>query len=119
VMLHELRWARTVRGVDPAGFAGSVVTYPTPLAALAVVFTGAAPIGLAALAIALICRFWLQREVDRLAGARTGPWWLTPLRDSLSFAVFLASFFVRAVDWRGTRFRVDARGALERIEEPS
>ncbi|HEX3367569.1 bacteriohopanetetrol glucosamine biosynthesis glycosyltransferase HpnI [Phenylobacterium sp.] len=116
---HELRWARTVRGVDPAGFAGSAVTYPTPLAALATIFTGAAPIGLAALAIALICRFWLQRDVDRLAGARTGPWWLTPLRDGLSFAVFLTSFFVRAVDWRGARFRVDAQGTLERIEEPS
>ena len=112
---HELRWARTVRGVDPAGFAGSVVTYPTPLALLAIIFTGAAPIGLAALGIALICRFWLQRGVDRLAGSRTGPWWLTPLRDGLSFAVFLAAFFVRAVDWRGVRFRVDAQGTLGRI----
>lgn len=116
---HELRWARTVRGVDPAGFAGSVVTYPTPLALLAVIFAGAAPIGLATLVIALICRFWLQRDVDRLAGARTGPWWLTPLRDGLSFAVFVVSFFVRAVDWRGVRFRVDAQGTLERMEEPS
>jgi ceramide glucosyltransferase len=119
VVRHELRWARTVRGVDPAGFAGSVVTYPVPLAILATIFTGGAPIGLAALGIALICRFLLQRDVDRLASAGTGPWWLTPLRDSLSFAVFLASFFVRAVDWRGARFRVDAQGILERIEEPS
>ncbi|THD55028.1 bacteriohopanetetrol glucosamine biosynthesis glycosyltransferase HpnI [Phenylobacterium sp.] len=115
---HELRWARTVRGVDPAGFAGSAVTYPTPLAVLAIIFAGAAPIGLAALGIALICRYLLQRDVDRMAGARTGPWWLTPLRDGLSFAVFFASFFVRAVDWRGMRFRVDAQGVLERIEEP-
>jgi ceramide glucosyltransferase len=116
---HELRWARTVRGVDPAGFAGSAVTYPAPLAVLATIFTGAAPIGLAALGIALICRIWLQRDVDRLAGARTGPWWLTPLRDGLSFAVFLVSFFVRAVAWRGVRFRVDAQGTLTGIEEPS
>jgi ceramide glucosyltransferase len=116
---HELRWARTVRSVDPAGFAGSAVTYPVALATLATIFTGAAPIGLAALAIALICRFWLQRDVDRLAGARTGPWWLTPLRDGLSFAVFFASFFVSAVDWRGARFRVDAHGALKRFEESS
>lgn len=115
LLQHELRWARTVRGVDPTGFAGSAVTYPVPLAALATIFTGAAPIGLAALGIALICRFWLRRDVDRLAGARTGPWWLTPLRDGLSFAVFLGAFFVCAVDWRGTRFRVDDRGTLKRI----
>jgi ceramide glucosyltransferase len=115
VVRHELRWARTVRAVDPAGFAGSVVTYPTPLAILSVLLTVGAPLALAALAAALICRLWVWREVDRAATASTGPWWWLPLRDGLSFAVFLGSFFVRAVDWRGDRFQVDDKGALTRI----
>ncbi|HEX5264636.1 MAG TPA: bacteriohopanetetrol glucosamine biosynthesis glycosyltransferase HpnI [Phenylobacterium sp.] len=115
VVRHELRWARTVRGVDPGGFAGSIVTYPAPLALIAVLLTGADNLALAALAAALISRLWVWREVDRLAGASTGPWWQSPLRDSLSFAVFVGSFFVRAVDWRGDRFRVDGQGALRRI----
>jgi ceramide glucosyltransferase len=116
VARHELRWARTVRAVDPAGFAGSAVTYPVPLALIAVLVTGAAGWALAALGAALISRLWIWRAVDRAAAASTGPWWGLPLRDSLSFAVFLGSFLVRAVDWRGDRFKVDVRGTLRRIE---
>jgi ceramide glucosyltransferase len=112
---HELRWARTIRGVDPAGFFGSGVTHAVPLALLGIFLSGASFISLAVLAIALICRLWLMREVDRIADAGRRGWWLTPLRDVLSFAIFLGSFFVRAVDWRGTQFRVDAHGALRRI----
>lgn len=115
VVRHELRWARTVRAIDPGGFFGSIVTYPTPLAAIAVLLTGGGASALAALAIALICRTLVWREVNRSAAASTGPWWWLPLRDGLSFVVYLGAFFVRAVDWRGDRFRVDARGALTRI----
>ncbi len=113
---HELRWARTVRAVDPAGFAGSVVTYPTPLALIAVLITGATGWALAALAAALISRWWIWRAVNHASAASTGPWWELPLRDMLSFAVFLGSFLGRAVDWRGDRFEVDAQGAMRRIE---
>ena len=112
---HELRWARTIRGVDPAGFFGSGVTHAVPLALLGIFFSGASLISLAVLAIALMCRLWLMREVDRIADADRRGLWLTPLRDVLSFVIFLGSFFVRAVDWRGTQFRVDAQGALRRI----
>ena len=34
---HELRWHRTIRGVQPAGYAGMFLTYPVPLALLALV----------------------------------------------------------------------------------
>jgi ceramide glucosyltransferase len=116
VVGHELRWARTVRGVDPAGFAGSAVTYPIPLALIALLIGGATSWALAALAAALISRLWIWSQVDRAAAASTGPWWWLPLRDMLSFAVFLGSFLGRGVDWRGDRFEVDAQGALRRIE---
>lgn len=112
---HELRWALTVRGVDPAGFFGSGVTHAIPLALLGVLFTAAAPSALAVMAIALICRLWMMRQVDKVAGIAHGGWPLAPARDILSFAIFAGSFFVRAVEWRGTRFRVDPQGALERI----
>ncbi|THD61322.1 bacteriohopanetetrol glucosamine biosynthesis glycosyltransferase HpnI [Phenylobacterium sp.] len=115
VVRHELRWALTVRGVDPAGFFGSGVTHAIPLALLGVLFTAAAPAALAVLAIALICRLWTMRQVDEAAGIARGGWLLAPARDILSFAIFAGSFFVRAVEWRGTRFRVDPQGALERI----
>jgi ceramide glucosyltransferase len=115
LLRHELRWAVTVRGADPAGFAGSGVTHAVPLAILGVLFTLAAPGSLAVLAIALICRLWMLRQVDKLVPNERGGWRLVVVRDILSFAVFAGSFFVRAVEWRGVRFRVDPQGALERL----
>ncbi|HEY1432631.1 MAG TPA: bacteriohopanetetrol glucosamine biosynthesis glycosyltransferase HpnI, partial [Stellaceae bacterium] len=47
---HELRWARTVRAVAPAGFVGSVLAHPVAIAALAV----AAGFGLTALIFLVI-----------------------------------------------------------------
>ena len=42
---------------------------------------------------------------------RTGLW-LLPLRDALSFAVFLGSFCGRSVLWRDHLFRVEPSGRL-------
>ena len=63
---------------------------------------------LTGLACALAARWWLKAEVDRAAGAPSGPWVLTPIRDLMSFAVFVASLFVRTVYWRGVRFGVSS-----------
>jgi ceramide glucosyltransferase len=112
---HELRWARTVRGVDPAGFFGSVVTHAFALALLAVLMTGGAAFALAGLGAALVARLWMVSAVEKAAPCAKGAWWLVPARDILSFAVFVGSFFVRVVDWRGARYRVDRRGDLSGI----
>ena len=47
---HELRWARTIRSVDPWGYAGSVVTHPLAWSLLAM---AAGSLGPGALAAAL------------------------------------------------------------------
>ena len=40
---HELRWARTIRALEPAGFAASVLQYPLAWALLTILLTGEAP----------------------------------------------------------------------------
>ena len=110
VWRHELRWAATVRGVAPAGYFGSVVTYPLPLALLGTLAHPVAGLGIALAALAT--RLAFAGRVDARAGAPTAPLWLLPARDILSFAVFLASFFVRSVDWRGTSLRMAPRGTI-------
>ena len=115
LLRHELRWARTIRGVDPLGFFGSGVTHAFALALLGVVCLGAAPAALAVLAVAIGCRLWMLRQVVRVTAVADEPWWLFPLRDILSFVVFVSSFFVSVVDWRGARFRVDQGGGLSGI----
>ena len=107
---HELRWAATVRAVAPVSSVGMVVTHPVSLALLALPFVPA-PAGVL-LALALAARFTLRSAVDRLCHARTMPAWALPARDILSFVVFIASFFVRSVDWRGARFRMEREGRI-------
>ena len=109
---HELRWGRTVRQIDPAGYAGSIVTYPTPLAMVAVALSGLAPWSIGLLVATLASRLLLKVCVDAATGSRAGPWWLLPIRDVMSFGVFLSSFAVNTVGWQGRRFRVGPDGVL-------
>ncbi len=109
---HELRWARTVRLAAPAGYLGSIVTYPVPLAALAALLGAWPVVAPAALVLALICRAVTARLIDRALRLAPTPLWLLPLRDLLSFAVFVASFLGRSVAWRGRKFRVSPNGQL-------
>jgi len=115
---HELRWARTIRLIAPSGFLGSAITYPVPFALLATAL-GAWPVAAPAmLAIAFICRLVTAWRIDRALGVKPAAWWLLPLRDLLSFAIFIASFFGRRVAWRGGKFRIGRSGQLI-IDGPS
>jgi ceramide glucosyltransferase len=111
---HELRWARTIRSVDPWGYAGLVGTNPLPLALIAAALQGfgAAAIGLIALALA--CRLLVSLQMPALrdrAEGNVSPW-LSPVRDLLSFAIFLASFMPLPVSWRGLRYKLRSDGTL-------
>lgn len=123
VWRHELRWSKTILGLNPAGHAATLITHPTPLAlaGLALLASEApawTPPAAAVLLLALACRFNLKREVDRASGALSGRWWWLPFRDMLSFAVFVAAYFVGRVDWRGARFHVGRDGQLTPVGDP-
>lgn len=107
---HEVRWAATVRLIDPAGFAGMTALHPLPAALL---LTLIAPLpGLALVVAAIGARLVLKRVVDRIAGASTAPAWMLPARDLLSFAVHCRAFTVRSVDWRGRSLRMAESGRV-------
>ncbi len=108
VARHELRWAVTVRMIDPIGHVGSVVTHAFAWALIGVALSAGAPLAWAVAGLALASRLWLKLRVDRAAGASSGPALLLPLRDIMSFAIFFGSLFARAVYWRGERFRVSS-----------
>ncbi len=109
---HELRWARTVRAMAPLGHAGSVLTHSVVITALAAAI--AAP-GLTACGFVLICcglRWASAAALSRWLGLPAGKLWLLPLRDALSFVVFVASFCGRGVHWGDRRFRVAPDGRM-------
>jgi ceramide glucosyltransferase len=109
---HELRWARTVRLVDPLGYAGSAVTHPLPFALTAAIFDGGGRVSLGIVVLALACRLAVQIQAQALTGGTMATLMLGPVRDVLSFAVFIASFWPGRLTWRGTRFGVDAQGRM-------
>jgi ceramide glucosyltransferase len=114
---HEVRWARTIRSVDPAGYAGTIITHAFPLAVIAalagIAVEPLAPATALGLGIAAFgCRLALLRRVEQAFDLPPQSCWLVPLRDVLSFAVFLSSFFGRSARWKGRRYRFMSRGTL-------
>ena len=112
MLAHELRWARTIRLVQPAGYLGSVVIHVTPLALLGVVLTGFSEWSLAALAILAGLRQIQAYALSRWMTADRSLLWLLPFRDLISFGVFIAAIFGDRVQWRGARLRVQRDGAI-------
>lgn len=112
---HELRWSRTIRVLRPFEHFGTLITFPLPLAlaAIALLHSGIYPIG--ALLLALFARIVLKSAIDRTFATVAGPLWLLPLRDIISMAVFLLSFFGQKVAWRGARFQVRPSGAMSQL----
>jgi ceramide glucosyltransferase len=112
MLLHELRWARTVRLVQPAGYAGSLITHFLPLALIGAALTGFSPLGLEVLIDLLVLRLAQAYVLSRMTGADRPRLWLIPLRDMLSLLVFVGAFLGDRVEWRGARLKVDRDGAM-------
>jgi ceramide glucosyltransferase len=109
---HELRWALTIRTVDPLGYLGWTVSHAFPLALIAWLLGGGWPaMGLAV--AALVCRAVLISATERGYGLPPHPYWLIPVRDLLSFAVFVAGFVARDVSWRGHHYELMSEGILK------
>jgi ceramide glucosyltransferase len=110
---HELRWARTIRTLEPAAFAASVLQYPLVWSALALLASGGATWALVLCAAAWAVRSLAARGIDRaMAAFQPGlafraPVWLLPLRELMSIAVTIASYAGHRVDWRGHTLRAD------------
>ncbi len=114
---HELRWARTVRTVQPIGYSLSFVTYALPVALLVFalwpsVWVAGAVVA-AATGLRVLLHFVVRRRLALKGPARP---WLVPFRDCAGFAVWAASFLGREVSWREQRFFVHSDGNLSSKE---
>jgi ceramide glucosyltransferase len=113
---HELRWARTVLRLSPAGFIGSVSTHPLAIAVLATAASRGHPVAALLFAITLVVRVATAGLLVRALHLPVRRVWLLPLRDLLSFAVFVASFCGRRVFWRDQNFDVAANGRMTYVD---
>src|SRR5262249_46369613 len=109
---HELRWARTVFTVDPFGYVGSGLTHALPLALIGAALRGFDGVGMTAILCALACRLFLKYRLTRQFELPDPSYGLLFVRDILSFAIYLASFWSTRVAWRGQDFAVARDGTL-------
>ncbi len=98
---HELRWARTIRAVEPLGFAVSIIQFPAFWALLTLIMSGGAAWAATLWLLAIAVRGLTGRAIERSMGAVLTPLWMPALRDVLSVAVLLAAYMGDEVAWRG------------------
>lgn len=110
LMRHQIRVARTIKSIDPIGYAGTILTHPWPLALIGMLSGSTAALVLAIAALA--SRVTLCRCVERRFGLARESISLIALQDVIAFAVYVASFFGATVYWRGAAYRVAADGTL-------
>jgi ceramide glucosyltransferase len=109
---HELRWHRTIRGLQPLGYAGMFLTFPVPLALLAFALAPKRGPG-ALLATAILGRIALQRVAAHALGVPPAAFWLIPARDAFGLAVWARGLTGHDVRWRGAPLQMATGDLLE------
>ena len=110
---HELRWHRTIRGLQPLGYAGMFLTFPVPLALLAFALASRRVPAGALLATAVLARIALQRVAAHALGVRPAALWMIPLRDAFGLAVWARGLTGHDVRWRGAPLQMADGDLLE------
>ena len=107
---HELRWAIGIRNIRPGGHFGMLFTHGLPWAIAAAWVAPSAAVGEAFIGAYFVLRFAMAWAVgvwglhDPVLRRR---FWLLPVRDLLSFFVWLASFGMNRIEWRGSFFKLE------------
>ena len=104
---HQIRWNRTVRDARPAGYAGLVFTFGIFWSLLAMVFSHGALWSSLLFAAVLGMRYLMAIGAGGIVlndQFLIRDLWLLPVRDAMSMAVWIASYFGKTVVWRGERF---------------
>jgi ceramide glucosyltransferase len=111
---HELRWAIGIRNIRPGGHFGMLFTHGLPWAIAAACVAPSAGVGAGYLAGYLGLRFvmaWIVGVWGLQDPVLRRRFWLLPVRDLLSFFVWLASFGMNRIEWRGNSFTLE-RGRM-------
>jgi ceramide glucosyltransferase len=119
---HELRWARTIWILNPAGHCFSFLINTISVAVISMAINDLTldldPVEFGVIAFAVILRLALHGVVSKaLDVPRPAPYWMIPLRDAMSFVVWAASFMSRDVRWRGARLHAKADGTIVQVEK--
>ena len=111
---HELRWLRTIRTVQPFGYAVAGVTFGLPVALLGSLLAGGSALTLTLVAITASARL-VVNSLPRQSTSFMRQLWLVAFNDLLVFSLWCWSFTTRRVHWRNARYRVARDGTLHPV----
>lgn len=116
---RELRWARTIRFNRGAVYYAMIFCYGTVFCLPLLILSGFEPWAIALTTLTLSIRY-LQAAIAITATQCTGLWrwlWLLPLRDILSFILFIVGAFGNTVFWRGRKLQITGDGLISEISK--
>jgi ceramide glucosyltransferase len=116
---HQLRWALNTRFSRPAGYVGLIFTHSIPLALLMILLFHSSMIACISALCSITVRFaaaWFVGVIGLKDRRLRRYFYLLPVRDLISFAVWLISFSGNTVEWHGDRFRLETGGRLVPID---
>lgn len=115
-LIHQLRWARTYRACRPKGFLGYGITHIFPFSLLLLILQGPTTLSLSILSAVIVLRFSLSYVLyKKVICLRKWLRWvvLIPVKDLLSFLIWLWSFAGNRVFWRGGYYRILKGGIIK------
>jgi ceramide glucosyltransferase len=118
MLKHQLRWGRSTRISRPWGFRGLILTYGTATSLLALAAWNFSAFAWWLLAATMVVRFLPVFLVgvyglkDRMLARY---FWLVPIRDLVTFGIWVVSFVGDEIEWRGVKFQVLPGGQLAPI----
>jgi ceramide glucosyltransferase len=115
LIAHELRWRRTIRNLNPCGYAFSFVTLGLPTTTLELLLSRGTMTAAGILALTMLARFLIHFNVKR-SGDSVLLVLLVPFRDLLHATLWAWSFAARSVQWQEIRFVLRRDGAAQPIE---
>src|SRR5882672_2444171 len=107
---HELRWAIGIRNIRPGGHFGMLFTHGLPWAVAAALVAPSTVVAAAYLGAYFVLRFamaWIVGVWGLRDPVLRRRFWLLPVRDLLSFFIWLASFGMNQIEWRGSAFTLE------------
>lgn len=107
---HQVRWSRTIRVSQGAGYVGSLITHALLWSVLLCTFAAwraAWPFVFVCYGVRIFAAFAAARTVKASVA-----WWWLPLRDAFGTAVWVAGLFGGYVEWRGQRLKLRSDGRI-------
>jgi ceramide glucosyltransferase len=112
---HELRWLRTIRAVRPLGYTLSFITFGVPVAITGALLAGGSMPALALVGVTAGARIVVHIRARGTNPAPAQHALVLPVRDTLSFMLWIWGFATRRVHWRDDHYLVNRDGSAHPV----